>query len=53
MFGLFKNSKQKLEGRYSKLMQEAYELSHIDRKKSDQKYAEAEALRKQIDEQPK
>lgn len=48
MFGS-KSNKEKLQAKYSKLMQESYELSTIDRKKSDQKLAEAEAIGKQID----
>ena len=50
MFGLFKNPKAKLEQKYQKLLQEAFRLSHIDRKKSDLKTAEAEEVRKAIDE---
>ena len=49
MFG-FGNKLQKLEKLYQKLLQESYELSHTDRKRSDLKAAEAEAVRKQIDE---
>ncbi len=48
MFGM-KTKKEKLEAKYAKLLQEAYELSHVNRSKSDQKAAEAEELRKQID----
>ncbi|MEM9944366.1 MAG: Lacal_2735 family protein [Planctomycetota bacterium] len=47
MFG--GNKKEKLEKKYQKLMQEAYELSHSNRAKSDQKTAEAEEIRKKID----
>jgi len=50
MFGLFKNSQEKLEAKYQQLMQEAYQLSHSDRKKSDQKYAEAAEIQQKIDE---
>ena len=49
MFGI-KSKKEKLEVKYAQLLQEAYELSHSNRKKSDDKTAEAEALRKQIDD---
>jgi hypothetical protein len=49
MFG-FASKKQKLEAKLKKLLEEAYRLSHSNRKKSDEKAAEAEALRKQIDE---
>ena len=47
MFGS-KSRKKKLEAKYKKLMQESYELSHSDRKKSDEKMAEAEAVLNQI-----
>ncbi len=49
MFGL-KSKRQKLEARYQKLLQEAYDLSHSDRLKSDLKTAEADEIRKQLDE---
>lgn len=49
MFGLFGDQKSKLEKKYKQLLDEAYRLSHVDRKKSDLKTAEAEELRKQID----
>ena len=50
--GLFKRKtgKEKLQARYKKLMEEAYKLSHTDRKASDLKNAEADALLKRIDE---
>ncbi len=48
MFGS-KSKKEKLESKLQKLMTEAYELSHTNRQKSDQKTAEAEKLREQID----
>lgn len=44
MFG-FKSKKKKLE---AKLLDDAYKLSHTNRKLSDQKAVEAEELRKQI-----
>ncbi len=47
MFG--SNKKAKLETRYKKLLEESYQLSHSNRQKSDQKLAEAEEIRKQID----
>jgi hypothetical protein len=49
MFG-FGNKKAKLEKKYKQLLEESYQLSHSNRKKSDEKLAEAEALRKQIDD---
>jgi polyhydroxyalkanoate synthesis regulator phasin len=48
MFGM-KSKKEKLEAKLAKLLQEAYQLSHTNRKKSDEKTAEADELRKQID----
>jgi hypothetical protein len=48
VFG-FGKSKEKLEKKYQKLLEESYKLSHVDRKKSDLKAAEAEELRKEID----
>lgn len=48
MFGL-KTKKQKLEVKLKKLLEEAYQLSHTNRRKSDEKAAEAEGLRKQIE----
>lgn len=52
--GLFKrkSEKDKLQSRYSKLMAEAYKLSHTDRKASDLKTAEASEILKQIEALP-
>ena len=47
MFGM-KTKKQKLEAKLKKLLEEAYQLSHSNRLKSDEKAAEAEELSKQI-----
>ena len=44
------NSKDKLQAKYNKLMQESYDLSTVNRKKSDQKRAEAEAIGRQLDQ---
>ena len=44
-----KTKKEKLEAKYQKLLEEAYKLSHSNRSKSDEKTAEADELRKQID----
>lgn len=44
------NNKDKLQAKYNKLMQESYELSTVNRKKSDQKRAEAEEVGRQLDE---
>ena len=49
MFG-FASKKDKLEAKLKKLLEEAYQLSRTNRKKSDEKAVEAEKLRKQIDE---
>ena len=51
MFGLFrkKSSKDKLQEKYRKLMEEAYRLSHSNRKASDEKTAEAEAILRRIE----
>lgn len=49
MFG-FQSKKEKLEARYKKLLEEAFQLSRTNRTKSDKKTVEAEELRKQIDE---
>lgn len=51
MFGLFrkKSEAEKLIRKYDLLMQEGYELSTINRKASDAKYAEAEQILKQIE----
>jgi len=49
MFGSA-NSKEKLQEKYNKLMQESYDLSTVNRKKSDLKRAEAEEIGKQLDE---
>ena len=51
MFGLFKKKTEveKLQEKYQKLMKEAFDLSKINRSESDGKYAEADAIQKQID----
>lgn len=48
MFGM-KSKKQKLEAKLKRLLEEAYQLSHVNRKKSDEKTAAADELQKQID----
>ncbi|MGW8122081.1 Lacal_2735 family protein [Roseivirga echinicomitans] len=49
--GLFsrKTEKEKLQIKYKKLIDEAYKLSHTNRRASDLKTAEADALLKQIE----
>lgn len=51
MFGLFKKKGEleKLQKKYQKLMKEAFELSKINRAESDNKYAEADKIQKQIE----
>lgn len=49
MFGMFQDPKSKLEKKYQQLLAEAHRLSHVDRKKSDLKSAEAEEVRKAIE----
>lgn len=44
-----KSPKQKLQKAYEKLMKEAFELSKVDRKKADEKYAEADKISKEIE----
>ena len=50
MFNLFrkKSKKEKLQDQYNKLIKEAYELSTINRKLSDQKTYEADQVMQQI-----
>ena len=52
MFGLFKKKteKEKLQDRYAKLMEEAYNLSTSNRKLSDEKVYEAEEVMKRIEQ---
>ncbi|MFW6277569.1 MAG: Lacal_2735 family protein, partial [Prolixibacteraceae bacterium] len=47
-----KTEAEKLNKKYDKLMQEGYELSTINRKASDAKYAEAEGVLKQLEKLP-
>ncbi len=43
-----KSKKEKLLGRYKKLLQQAHELSTLNRTMSDAKMAEAEEINQQI-----
>ncbi len=54
MFGLFrkKSEKEKLQQQYQKIMKEAFDLSKVNRRLSDTKYAEADAIQKRIDKLP-
>ena len=51
MFGLFKRKTEleKLINRYEKLTEEAFNLSHTNRKLGDEKLAEAEAIKEKIE----
>ncbi len=51
MFNLFKRKSpiEKLEAQYKSLLEEAFKLSTVDRKRSDLKTAEAEEILKQIE----
>jgi hypothetical protein len=51
MFGLFgQNSKRKsLEKKYQRLLEEAYRLSTVNRKASDEKTAEANRVLKELE----
>lgn len=52
MFGLFKkiSKKEQLIKQYKKLMKESFEISKTNRKLADDKYAEAEAVMKEIEQ---
>ena len=52
MFRIFKKKteKEKLSAQYNKLMKEAFELSKVNRARSDEKYTEAHALRDRLDQ---
>lgn len=52
MFGLFKRKtvKEKLEAKYEKLLHESFLLSKTNRSASDAKIAEAEEIKKKINE---
>lgn len=51
MFGLFKSKSEldKLNEQYKKLLAEYHKLSTVDRKKADDKMAEAEEVAKKMD----
>jgi len=52
MFGLFKKKSPKeiLETKHKKCLEEAFKLSKSNRKASDAKYAEADAILKEIEQ---
>lgn len=49
MFGIGKNPEKKLQKKYDRLMTEGYKLSTSNRKLSDEKYAEANRILKEIE----
>ncbi len=51
MFGIFKKKTEaeKLNKKYDKLMEEGYRLSTVNRKASDEKYAEANKIMEQLE----
>tara|TARA_B100000809_G_scaffold145265_1_gene142877 strand:+ start:847 stop:1008 length:162 start_codon:yes stop_codon:yes gene_type:complete len=49
MFNLFKSKKEKLFIKYERLLKESYELSKINREKSDAKLVEANKILEQIE----
>ncbi len=52
MFGIFKKKTavEKLQEKYKKVMEEAFKLQSINRSDSDQKYLEADAILKEIEQ---
>ncbi|MGR3809782.1 Lacal_2735 family protein [Jiulongibacter sp. NS-SX5] len=49
MFNLFKSKAEKLRDKHKKLLEQAFQLSKSDRSKSDNLYAQAEELMKEIE----
>lgn len=51
MFGLFKKKSpnDELNGKYQKVLEEAFKLSKTNRSESDKKYKEADEIAKQIE----
>ena len=51
MLGLFKKKteEEKLTKKYDKLMEQSYELSKVNRKASDEKFAEANKIMDQLE----
>jgi transcription elongation GreA/GreB family factor len=51
MFGLFKKKteQEQLQEQYKKLLAEAHQLSHTNRRASDEKAAEADAVGKKLE----
>ncbi|KPM49814.1 Lacal_2735 family protein [Jiulongibacter sediminis] len=49
MFNLFKSKKEKLQLKHRKLLEQAFQMSRIDRSKSDQLHAEAGKVLEEIE----
>lgn len=49
MFGINKSPEKKLLKKYDRLMSDGYKLSTSNRKLSDEKYAEADRVKKEIE----
>ncbi len=49
MFGIKKDPEKRLAKKYDKLMAEGYKLSTSNRKLSDEKYAEADRVLKELE----
>ena len=51
MFNIFKpkTEAEKLRKKHARIMKQAYQLSHTDRKKSDALYAEADRISREIE----
>ena len=49
MYSFFLNQEARLEKKYQRLLKEAYELSHSNRKLSDLKTAEAERTKVELE----
>jgi hypothetical protein len=54
VFGLFKRKteKERLIEKHRRLLEEAFKLSKVNRRQSDEKVAQAEALMKKIEAMP-
>jgi hypothetical protein len=51
MFGFLKRKspRERLEAEYQRRLEEAHRLSHVDRRRSDEKAAEAEEIRLRLE----
>lgn len=48
-----KDPKKKLQKKYDKLMEQGYQLSTVNRRESDRKYAEADKVLKELEQMDK